>query len=85
MKSLYMPACNRVASHVDLETVNDALYIQTCHWLQYAREIYKEVQSMRKLITVAQFIEDLKADGIETDQVYLDPEDALQIPETEED
>ncbi len=37
---------------------------------------------MRKLITIEQFISDLKAEGLETDQVYLDPDDAVEIPET---
>ena len=36
---------------------------------------------MRKFITVEQFIEDIKAEGLETDQVYLDPDDAVEIPE----
>ncbi len=39
---------------------------------------------MRKLITIEQFIEDMKAEGLETDQVYIDPDDAIQIPEPEE-
>lgn len=39
---------------------------------------------MRKLITIEQFIEDFKAEGLETYQVYLDPDDAVQIPEAEE-
>jgi len=38
---------------------------------------------MRKLITVEQFVEDLKTEGLETDQVYLDPDEAVQIPEIE--
>ena len=38
---------------------------------------------MRKLITVEQFVEDLKAEGLETDQVFLDPDEAVQIPEIE--
>ncbi len=38
---------------------------------------------MRKLITVEQFVEDLKTEGLETDQVFLDPEEAVQIPELE--
>ena len=29
---------------------------------------------MRKLITIEQFIEDMKAEGLEIDQVYIDPE-----------
>jgi hypothetical protein len=40
---------------------------------------------MRKLITIEQFIEEVKAEGFETDQVFIDPDDAVQIPEAEED
>ena len=39
---------------------------------------------MRRLITIEQFIEDVKAEGLETDQVYIDPDDVIQIPEPEE-
>ena len=39
---------------------------------------------MRKLITVEQFVEDLKADGLEIDQVFLDPDEAIQIPDLED-
>ena len=38
---------------------------------------------MRKLITVEQFVEDLKTEGLETDEVFLDPDEAVQIPEIE--
>ena len=38
---------------------------------------------MRKLITIEQLIEEIKAEGLETDQVYLDPDDAAEIPEAE--
>ena len=38
---------------------------------------------MRKLITIEQFIEDIKAEGLETDQVFVDPDDAVQVPEAE--
>ena len=37
---------------------------------------------MRKLVSIEQFIEDMKAEGLETDQVYLDPDDAVEISET---
>lgn len=40
---------------------------------------------MRKLITIEQFIEDINAEGLETNQVYIDPDDAIQVPEPEED
>ena len=39
---------------------------------------------MRKLITLEQFIEDIKAEGLETDQVFIDPDDPVQIPEAED-
>ena len=39
---------------------------------------------MRKLATIEQFIEDMKAEGLETDQVYIDPDDAVEIPEAED-
>ena len=39
---------------------------------------------MRKLVTIEQFIEDMKAEGLETDQVYIDPDDAVEIPEAED-
>jgi len=39
---------------------------------------------MRKLITIEQFIEDIKAEGLETDQVFIDPDDPVQIPEVED-
>ena len=39
---------------------------------------------MRKLITIKQFIEDMKAEGLDTDQVYIEPDDAVEIPEPEE-
>ena len=39
---------------------------------------------MRKLITIEQFLEDVKAEGLETDQVFIDPDDAVQIPEVED-
>ena len=39
---------------------------------------------MRKFITLEQFVEDLKTEGLETDQVFIDPDDAVQIPETED-
>ncbi len=37
---------------------------------------------MLKHITIDQFLEDMKAEGLETDQVYIDPDDAVEIPET---
>jgi len=41
---------------------------------------------MRKLITIEQLIEDAKLEGLEPDEIYLDPDDAVQIPdEPEED
>ena len=46
--------------------------------------IYKEVSEVRKLITIEQFLEDIKAEGLETDQVFIDPDDAVQIPEPED-
>lgn len=83
MRIVSISACYRVTSHVDLKTADDALYIQTCHWPQYAREIYKEVSEVRKLITLEQFVEDIKAEGLETDQVFVDPDEVVQIPEIE--
>jgi hypothetical protein len=39
---------------------------------------------MRKLITIEQLLEDIKAEGLEIDQVFIDPDDAVQIPEAED-
>ena len=39
---------------------------------------------MRKLITIEQFLEDLKAEDLEISQVYLDPDDPVRIPEIED-
>lgn len=36
---------------------------------------------MRKLITLEQLLEDIKAEGLESDQVFIDPDDAVQIPD----
>ncbi len=36
---------------------------------------------MRKLITIEQLIEDIKAEGLEPYQVFIDPDDAVEIPE----
>ena len=36
---------------------------------------------MRKLISLEQFIENLKSEGIETNEVFLDPDDAVEIPD----
>jgi len=39
---------------------------------------------MRKLITLEQLIENARAEGLEPDQIYIDPDDAVEIPETED-
>ena len=36
---------------------------------------------MRKLITLEQFVEDIKAEGLEPDEVFIDRDDAVQIPD----
>jgi len=36
---------------------------------------------MRKLISLEQFVENLKSEGIETNEVFLDPDDAVEIPD----
>lgn len=36
---------------------------------------------MRKLISLEQFIQNLKSEGIETNEVFLDPDDAVEIPD----
>jgi len=39
---------------------------------------------MRKLITIEQLLEDAKLEGLEVDQIYIDPDDAVQIPDEQE-
>ena len=36
---------------------------------------------MRKLVSLEEFIENLKSEGIETSEVFLDPNDAVEIPD----
>lgn len=40
---------------------------------------------MRKLMTIEQFLEEIKAEGLEADEVFIDPDDAVQIPDLETD
>lgn len=39
---------------------------------------------MRKLITIEQLLEDAKLEGLDPDQIYIDPDDAVEIPEEPE-
>jgi len=38
---------------------------------------------MRKLITIEQFLEEIKAEGLEAGEVFIDREDAIQILDLE--
>ena len=38
----------------------------------------------RQLISIRQLIQDLQEEGLDIDQVFVDPGDVAEIPETEE-
>ena len=39
---------------------------------------------MRQLITLERLIDDMQAEGLEPSEVFIDPDDAVQIPEAED-
>ncbi len=76
--------CNRVASNVDLKKPTAHFMYTNLSLASMRKRNLRGGEIMRKLITIEQFIEDFKAEGLETDQVYIDPDDAVQIPEAED-
>ena len=83
-----IPVCNRGASYVDLKTADDARHVDTnvSPAAVRTRNKNRRVFAMaRRLISIRQLIQDLEEDGLDINQVFVDPEDVAEIPEAEED
>ena len=77
---------NRGASYVDLKTADDTHYVGRKVSLVAicTRNKRGGIIMVRQLISVRKLIQDLKEEGLDIGEVYLDREDVVEIPEAEE-
>jgi len=79
-------AHNRIASHVDLKASDDTHDVNTVSpAVIRVRNIKKGKLAMtRQLISVRQLIQDLQEEGLDIDQVFVDPDDVVEVEQEAE-